>query len=87
MLTTLFKGPFESAGCLYEQDGWVTTDLSRGQRVKWCPSLRQAYRWDVIEGQWVPSTETRDEFLTLARQYQTGVRNRWPSYTKSSFTR
>jgi hypothetical protein len=51
MPSILFKGPFESAGCLYKEDGWVTTDLTHGQRVKWCPSLRQAYRWDVMEGQ------------------------------------
>jgi hypothetical protein len=76
MLSTLFKGPFESAGCLYEEDGWVTTDLKRGQRVKWRPAEKQTFRWDVIEGEWLPSTETRDEFLALARQYSANVGRR-----------
>jgi hypothetical protein len=74
MLTTIFKGPFERAGCSFEQDGWVTTDIHRGQRVKWRPSEKQAFRWDVIEGTWLPSSEGREEFLTLARQYQAQVR-------------
>jgi hypothetical protein len=76
MSFTLFKGPFESAGCSYEQDGWVTTDLNRGQRLKWCPSGKRAFRWDVVENQWMPSNENRDEFLSIAREYQTKVRSR-----------
>jgi hypothetical protein len=76
MSFALFKGPFESAGCSYEQDGWVTTDLSRGQRLKWCPSGKRAFRWDVIANQWVPSNESRDEFLSIARQYQKKVGRR-----------
>jgi hypothetical protein len=76
MFSALFKGPFESAGCSYEPDGWVTTDLHHGQSVKWCPAVKQAFRWDVIENQWVPSNETRDEFLALARQYQEKIRRR-----------
>jgi hypothetical protein len=76
MLTKLFKGPFEAAGCTYEQDGWVTTDLHRGERIKWCPAKRQTFRWDVIENQWLPSKESRNEFLAMARQYQATVRQR-----------
>ena len=38
MSFTLFKGPFERAGCAYERGGWVTTDLNRGQRLNWCPT-------------------------------------------------
>ena len=73
MTFSLFKGPFESAGCTFEGDGWVTTDLSRGQRLKWCPGKRTAVRWDVIEGEWLPSTESRDDFLSIARQYKANV--------------
>ena len=73
MSFALFKGPFESAGCSYEQDGWVTTDLNRGQRLKWCPGGKRAFRWDVVETQWVPSNESRDEFLSIARDYQSKV--------------
>jgi len=76
MVFNLFGGPFERAGCKYEKDGWVTTDLRRGERLKWCPNGKQAFRWDVIENQWLPSSETRDEFLSIARQYQTSVRRR-----------
>jgi len=72
----LFKGPFERAGCTYEDDGWVTTDLSRGERLKWCPTGKQAFRWDVIENQWLPSNETRDEFLSIAEQYLANVGRR-----------
>lgn len=75
-LKAMFKGPFESAGCSYELDGWVSTDLQRGQRIKWCPTGKQTFRWDVIENQWVPSTESRDEFLTLAREYQAKIKQR-----------
>ena len=76
MAFALFKGPFETAGCIFEQDGWVTTDLHRGQRLKWRPSGKQAFRWDVIEHQWLPSSESRDEFLSIARKYQTSIRRR-----------
>ena len=76
MAFALFAGPFESAGCTYEQDGWTTTDLLRGQRLKWRPSEKQAYRWDVIENQWLPSKESRDEFLSIARTYQSSIRER-----------
>jgi len=74
MALSLFKGPFESAGCTYENDGWVTTDLQRGERVKWLPGKRQALRWDVTENQWLPSTETRNQFLSIARHYQSTIR-------------
>ncbi len=70
MAFSFFKGPFESAGCVYEQDGWVTTDLDRGQRLKWCPTVRKAFRWDVIESQWLPSDENRNQFLAIARKYR-----------------
>ena len=73
MAFALFKGPFERAGCTYERDGWVTTDLNRGQRLKWCPTGRQAFRWDVIESEWLPSEESRDEFLTIAERYKSSV--------------
>ena len=76
MVFAPFRGPFENAGCTYEQDGWVTTDLHRGQRLKWSPTGKQAFRWDVIENQWLPSTENRDEFLSIARQYQANIRRR-----------
>jgi len=76
MVFSLFKGPFERAGCVFEQDGWVTTDLERGQRLKWSPSLKQAFRWDVIESQWLPSDEKRNDFLSIARQYQQQIRGR-----------
>jgi len=76
MVFVLFSGPFESAGCTYEQDGWVTTDLNRGERLKWRPAGKQAFRWDVIENQWLPSSESRDEFLSIARQYQANIRRR-----------
>jgi hypothetical protein len=76
MAFALFKGPFEKAGCIYEHDGWVTTDLKRGERVKWCPTGKKAFRWDVIENQWLPSEETRDQFLSIARQYQASVTKR-----------
>jgi hypothetical protein len=76
MVFGLFKGPFERAGCIYEQDGWVTTDLQRGERVKWLTSRKQAFRWDVVDNQWVPSSESRNEFLSIARQYQANVRRR-----------
>jgi hypothetical protein len=72
----LFKGPFESAECTYEVDGWVTTDPHRGQRIKWCPAGKHAVRWDVIENRWLPSNESRDEFLSLAREYQANTRKR-----------
>lgn len=49
MTFSLFKGTFESAACTFEHDGWVTTDLNRGQRLKWCPSGKTAFRWDVIK--------------------------------------
>jgi len=74
MAFTLFRGPFESAGCSYEVDGWVTTDLKRGQRVKWCPTSKSAFRWDVLENSWQLSTEDRNEFLSIARHYQADVR-------------
>jgi hypothetical protein len=70
----LFKGPFEGAGCTFEVNGWVSTDLRRGQRIKWCPAGKKTYRWDVIENEWVPSNESRDEFLALAREYQSEVK-------------
>ena len=73
MAFALFKGPFERAGCIYERDGWVTTDISRGQRLKWCPMGKKAFRWDVLENQWLPSEENRDQFLSIARQYQSSV--------------
>ena len=76
MALSLFKGPFESAGCTYEQDGWVTTDLQRGERIKWVPAGRQALRWDVTENKWAPSTENRNEFLAIACQYQSAIRSR-----------
>jgi hypothetical protein len=76
MVFALLKGPFESAGCTFEEDGWVTTDLSHGQRVKWRPNGKQAFRWDVIENNWFPSNETRDQFLSIARKYQADVRRR-----------
>jgi hypothetical protein len=76
MVFALFKGPFESAGCTYEQDGWVTTDLHHGERLKWSPTGKQALRWDVIENRWLPSGESRDEFLSIARPYQTKIRQR-----------
>ena len=41
-----FKGPFERVGCTFERDGWITTDLNRGERVKWCPTGKKAFRWD-----------------------------------------
>ena len=49
MTFSLFKGTFESAACTFEHDGWVTTDLNRGQRLKWCRSGKTAFRWDVIK--------------------------------------
>ena len=70
MAFSLFKGPFARAGCVYEEDGWVTTDLERGQRLKWSPTERKAYRWDVIDSAWVASEESRSEFLLIARKYQ-----------------
>jgi hypothetical protein len=76
MVFAFFKGPFESAGCTFEEDGWVTTDINRGERIKWRPFGKQAFRWDVIENQWVPSSETRSEFLAIARQYKASVRRR-----------
>jgi len=76
MLATLFKGPFEQAGCTFEVDGWVTTDIQRGERVKWLPGLKQSVRWDITEDKWVPSSEGRNEFLALAKQYQSSVRKR-----------
>jgi hypothetical protein len=76
MVFSLFKGPFENAGCTYEQDGWVTTDLQRGERIKWCPNGKQAFRWDVIENRWLPSNEDRNQFLAIARQYQAEVRQK-----------
>ena len=76
MVFGFFKGPFESAGCTFEEDGWITTDLKLGQRIKWRPLGRQAFRWDVIENQWVPSSETRSEFLAIAQQYKNSVRRR-----------
>lgn len=74
MVLALFRGPFESVGCIHEEDGWITTDLQRGQRLKWCPSGKQAFRWDVIENKWLPSSETRDQFMSIARQYQATIR-------------
>ena len=71
---SLFKGPFERVGCAFEDGGWVTTDLKRGQRLMWFPTRRQAFRWDVIENRWLPSNETRSEFLSIARQYQASIR-------------
>lgn len=76
MVLALFRGPFERAGCTYERDGWVTTDVRRGERVKWRPAGKQAFRWDVIENKWCPSNESRDEFLKIARDYQTSIRKR-----------
>jgi hypothetical protein len=76
MAFSLFKGPFERVGCSFERDGWVTTDLNRGQRVKWCPSGKKVFRWDLIQNQWLPSNESRDEFLSIARQYQNKVGRR-----------
>jgi hypothetical protein len=76
MVFGLFRGPFERAGCTYDQDGWVTTDLQRGQRLKWRPTGKQAFRWDVVENQWLPLSETRNEFLSIARQYQASIRRR-----------
>jgi hypothetical protein len=76
MVFALLGGPFESAGCTYEVDGWVTTDLQKGERLKWVPSQKKAFRWDVIESQWVPSNETRNEFLKIARQYQASIKQR-----------
>lgn len=76
MTFSLFKGPFEGAGCTFEGDGWVTTDLNRGQRLKWCPGGKKAFRWDVIENQWLASNESRDEFLSIARQYQASITRR-----------
>jgi hypothetical protein len=76
MVLALFRGPFEGAGCTYEEDGWVTTDARHGQRLKWRPSVKQAFRWDVIENQWLPSNESRNEFLSIARQYQASIRPR-----------
>lgn len=43
MTFSLFKGTFESAGCTFEHDGWVTTDLNRGQRLKWCLAGKQRF--------------------------------------------
>jgi hypothetical protein len=76
MFSSFFKGPFASVGCSFEEDGWVTTDLRRGQRVKWVPAVKQTFRWDVIDNQWLPSTESRSEFLLLAREYRTSVRQK-----------
>jgi hypothetical protein len=76
MVFGLFKGPFESAGCAYEQDGWVTTDLHCGQRLKWSPMGKHTLRWDVMENNWLPSSENRDEFLSIARKYQASIRRR-----------
>lgn len=76
MVFALFRGPFESAGCKYEEDGWVTTDVKRGECIKWCPSRKQTFRWDVIENQWVASGESREEFMTIARQYQARIQRR-----------
>jgi len=76
MVFGFFKGPFERAGCTFEEDGWVTTDLKRGERIKWRPFGRQTFRWDVLESRWVPSSETRSEFLAIARQYQASIRKR-----------
>ena len=42
MAFALFKRPFERVGCTFERDGWVATDLNRGQRVKWCPTGKKA---------------------------------------------
>ena len=47
MAFALFEGPFGRAGCIYKQNGWVTTDLKRGQRLKWCPTE------GVIENPWL----------------------------------
>lgn len=76
MAFSFFKGPFASVGCSLEDGGWVTTDLRRGQRIKWVSICKQTFRWDVIESRWVPSNEGRAEFLSLAREYQTSVKKR-----------
>jgi len=76
MVFSLFKGPFEKAGCVYEVDGWVTTDVVRGERVKWCPSVKKAFRWDVIESRWAASEEDRNGFLVIARKYQVEMRSK-----------
>jgi hypothetical protein len=76
MVLSFFKGPFEREGCAFEEDGWVTTDPNRSQRIKWRPLGRQTFRWDALENQWAPSNETRREFLAIARQYQSSIRRR-----------
>jgi len=40
----------------------------------WFPTRRQAFRWDVIESRWLPSNESRSEFLSIAREYQRNIR-------------
>ena len=32
--------------------------------MKWCPTGKKAFRWDVVKNQWLPSNESRDEFLS-----------------------
>lgn len=87
MFSKLFKGPFVSAGCSFLQDGWVTIDPRTGDHLKWKPSRKQTLRWNAFESQWLVSKETREEFLTLARQYwakvgrQSSGKAEWPQVT------
>lgn len=69
MLSTLLKGPFAAAGCSYERDGWITTDPRTGENMKWRPADKKTFRWNASEARWLPSHESREEFLVLARQY------------------
>lgn len=70
MLSNLFGGPFERAGCHWEVNGWVTRDPRTGNVLKWRPSDKKTVQWNEHETCWVLSSESRDEFLALAREYR-----------------
>ena len=70
MVLNFLRGPLEGAGCSYERDGWITTDPHTGEKLKWKPSEKRTLRWNATESRWIQSNESREEFLSLARQYQ-----------------
>jgi hypothetical protein len=49
MPSTLFKGPSAAVGCSFERDGWITTDARTGENLKWKPTDKNTYRWNVSE--------------------------------------